>query len=87
MAKVKFFSKVGQSLRSRSWDQKFGTDRKVSPQGKQVRNMKALSLSVQKLLPRLSFFESRSQLMVKVTRSKILVLTQWSRHREYRSVI
>ena len=49
--------------------------------------MKALSLSVQKLLLRLSFFKSRSKLEVKVTGSKILVLTERSRHKEYRCVI
>ena len=38
--------------------------------------MKALSLSVQKFLPRLSFFKSRSKLEVKVKGSKILVLTE-----------
>ena len=32
--------------------------------------MKALSLLVQKLLPRLSFFKSRSKVKVKVTKSK-----------------
>ena len=38
-----------------------GADRKVLPQGTHMRNMEAQSLSVQKLLPRLSFFKSRSK--------------------------
>ena len=36
-------------------------------------NMKALSLVVRKLWPRLQFFNSRSNFNVKVTRSKIMV--------------
>ena len=35
-------------------DQNFGTDRKVLPQGISMLNLKALSLLVQKLMPRLS---------------------------------
>ena len=49
--------------------------------------MKALSLSVQKILSRLSFFKSRSKLEVKVTGSKILVLTERVHHKKYRCVI
>ena len=37
-------------------DQNFGADRKVLPQEKSMLNLKAQSLSVQKLVPRLSFF-------------------------------
>ena len=36
-------------------------------------NMKALSLLIQKLLPKLKFFKSRSNFKVKDTRSKIMV--------------
>ena len=46
-------------------------------------NMKALSLLVLKLWPRLKFFKSRSNLKVKVTRSKILVPSERSCHKEY----
>ena len=49
--------------------------------------MKAPSLLVQKLWPRLSFFKSRSKVKVKVTKSKILVSTERSSHKEYTCVI
>ena len=45
--------------------------------------MKALSLLVQKLWPRLSFFPSRSKVKVKVTRSLYLVPTERSCHKGY----
>ena len=46
-------------------------------------NIEALSLLVQKLWPRLSFFESRSKVEVKVMKSKILVPKERSFHKEY----
>ena len=45
--------------------------------------MKALPLLGRKLWPRLKFFLSRSNFKVKVTRSKILVPTERSCHKEY----
>ena len=45
-------------------------------------NMKALSLTVHKLWPRLKFLKSRSNLKVKVTRSKIMVWCERSCHKE-----
>ena len=57
-------------------DQNFGTDRKVLPQGISMLNLKALSILVQKLMPRLSFFKRRSKVKVKVkifgTKRKVL---------------
>ena len=50
-------------------------------------NIEALSLLVQKLWPRLSFFLSRSKVKVKVTKSKILVSTERSYHKECTCVI
>ena len=61
----------------------FGMDRKVLPQGISMRNMKALSLSAQKLMPRLSIFKSRSKVKVKVTGSNFLVPTERSCYKEY----
>ena len=46
-------------------------------------NMKALSLLIRKLWPRLKFFKSRSKFKVKVTRSKIMVACERSCHNEY----
>ena len=68
--RLKFFFKVGQTSRSRSLGQKFGTCGKVLSQGMYIWNMKALPLLVRKLWPRLKFFKSRSNFKVKVTRSK-----------------
>ena len=45
--------------------------------------MKALSLLVRKLWPRLKFFKSKSNFNVKVTRSNILVSMERSCHKEY----
>ena len=50
-------------------------------------NMKALSLMVRKLWPRLKFFKSRSNFKVKVTRSKIIVPCERSCHKEYTCAI
>ena len=66
-------------------DQNCGMGRKVLPQGISMLNLKALSLSVQKLMPKLSFFKSRSK--VKVKRSKCLVLRERSCHKQYTNVI
>ena len=46
-------------------------------------NMKDLPLLVKKLWPRLKFCKSRSNVKVKVTRSKILVPMERSCHKEY----
>ena len=46
-------------------------------------NMKALSLEVKKLWPRLKFFKSRSNFKVKVMRSKIMAPCERSCHKEY----
>ena len=40
-------------------DQNVGTDRKVLPQGIFMLNLKALSLSVKKLMPMLSFVQKK----------------------------
>ena len=56
---------------------------KVLSQGIHMWNMKALSLMVQKLWLRLKFLKSRSNLKVKVTRSKIMVWSERSCHKEY----
>ena len=50
-------------------------------------NMKALSLLVRKLWPRLKFIKSRSNFKVKVTRSEIMVPCESSCHKEYTSAI
>ena len=57
-------------------------------------NMKALSLLVRKLWPRLKFFESRSNFTVKIMRSKIMVpceslkgLVTMNAHVQYESPI
>ena len=68
-------------------NQNFGTDRKVLQQGISMLNLKALSLSIQKLMLRFSFFKSRSKVKVKVTRSKFLVPRQRSCHKKSTHVI
>ena len=45
--------------------------------------MKSLPSLVRKLWPRLKFFKSRSNFKVKVTRSKLLVPTERSCHKDY----
>ena len=50
-------------------------------------NMKALSIPVRKLWPRLKFFKSRSKFKVKDTRSKIIVTGERSCHKEYTCAI
>ena len=46
-------------------------------------NMKAISLLVRKLWPKLKFFKSRSNFKVKIMRSKIMVPCERSCHKEY----
>jgi hypothetical protein len=46
-------------------------------------NMQALSLTIQKIWPKLKFLKSESNFKVKVTRSKILVLIERSCHKEH----
>ena len=79
--------KVGQISRSRSQGQKlwYHVYKKVLSQRIHMSNMKALSLLVSKLWPRLKFFKStcRSNFKVKVTRSKIMVPCERSCHKEY----
>ena len=60
----------------------FGIDKKVLPQGMIMYNMKAPSLSLQKLWPRLKFVKNRSKAKVKVTGSKFLETTERSCHKE-----
>ena len=50
-------------------------------------NIKALTILVRKLWPRLKFFKSRSNFKVKVTRSKIMVPCAISCHKEYTCAI
>ena len=61
----------------------YGTKWKVLWQGIHICNIKALSLLVWKLWPKLKFFKSRSNFKVKVTRSNIMVLCERSCHKEY----
>ena len=62
-------------------------ERYVLSQGIHMCNMKALSLLVRKLWPRLKFFKSRSNFKVNVTRSKIMVPCERSCHKEYTCAI
>ena len=63
MTKVNFFSKVGQTLRSRSLDQKLWYHVKglVIKKYTYEINMRALSLMVLKVWPRLNFLSTQSQ--------------------------
>ena len=83
MAKVKVFSKVGQTLMSRSEGQNYGTLWKVLSQEIHMCKIKALPLLVWKLWPRLKFFKSRSNFNVKVAGSKIMVPCERSCQKEY----
>ena len=60
---------------------------KVLSQGIYMCNMKALSLLVWKLWPRLKFFKSMSNFKVKVTMSKKMVPCERSGHKEYTCAI
>ena len=68
MVKVKFFQKQVKSQGQGHKVKNCVSNRKVLPQEINMWNMKALSLLVQKLLPRLSFFKRRSKVKVKVTK-------------------
>ena len=82
MAKVKVSQKK-VTLQGQGHEvKKYGTMWKVLSQRKQMCNMKALSLLVRKLRPRLKFFKSRSNFKVKVTRSIIMVPRERSYHKE-----
>ena len=87
MVKVKFCQKYVKSQGQGHDVNNFGSNRKVLPQQIHMRNMKVLSLLVQKLWPRLSFVKSRSKVKVKVTKSKIFISTERSCHKEYTCVI
>ena len=78
------FSKVklqGQGRKVKT----YGIMWKVLSRRNNVYNMKALSLVVWKLWPRLKFFKSRPN--VKVTRSKIMVPYERSCHKEYKCAV
>ena len=83
MAKVKVFQKKVKLQGQGHEVNNYSTTRKVLSQGIHMCNMKALSLLVRKLWPRLKFFKSRSNFKVKVTRSKIMVPSERSCHKEY----
>ena len=82
-----FFLNISQTSRSRSRGQNFSTMWKIFPQGIHMCNMKALSLLVIKLWPKLEFFKRRSNFKVKVTRSKIMVPCERSCHKQYTCAI
>ena len=87
MAKVKVFQKLVK-LQGQGHEVKYyGTMWKVLSQGIHMCNMKALSLLVRKVCPRLKFFKSRSNFKVKVTRSKIMVPCERSCYKEYTCAI
>ena len=83
MIKVKVFQNVGQRSRSRSQGQNFGTDGKVLSQGIHMWNMKALSLTVQKLWSRLKFSKLKVKGHGQGHKVKHLVLMERSCHKEY----
>ena len=56
-------------------------------QGIHICNIKAISLLVRKLWQRLKFFKSRSNFKVKVTRSKFMVPSERSCHKQYTCAI
>ena len=85
MAKVKVFSKEGQTSRSRSqklWHQVKG----LVTRNTHVQYESPILL-VRKLWPRLKFFKSRSNFKVKVTRSKIIVPCERPCRMEYTCAI
>ena len=77
------FPKIGQSQGQGHYVKYISINRKVLSQGIDVCNIKALSLLVQKLWSRLSFFKSRSKVKVKVMRQKNLVPTGRYCHKKY----
>jgi hypothetical protein len=56
---------------------------KVVSQGTCIWNTKALSLTIQKIWPKLNFLKSGLNFKVKVTRSNIMVPLEWSCHKEH----
>ena len=62
---------------------RLSTNKKISSQGVFMWYIKAQAFTIQKLLARLKFLKSRSNSQVKVTRSKIIELTESSDHKEY----
>ena len=72
-------SKDGQGHK----DKYFDTSRKILSQEMLMCNMKALALTVQKLLSRLKFSKNGSNSKVKVTGLKIMVPKERSYHKEY----
>ena len=63
---IQVLPKVSQIQGQGNKVKNIGINRKVLSQGIDMCNIKALSLLVQKLWPRVSFFKSRSKLEVKV---------------------
>ena len=57
MSKVKFFQEYVKFQGQGHEVKIFDMDRKVLPQGISMLNLKALSLSFQRLMPRLCFFQ------------------------------
>ena len=83
-AEVKVFQKYVKHQGQGHEVKNYGTVWKVLSQVIHMCNMKDLPLLVRKLLPRLKFYKSRSNFKVKVTRSKIMVPSESSCHKEYR---
>ena len=69
----------------------FGTVGKALSQETHMPNMNSLSLRIKKLWPILKIFKSRSNVMVKVTCSKVMVLSEGlvirNTHAKYESPI
>ena len=57
ISKVQVFKQMGQTPRSRSNGEKNGTHGKILSQGILIWNIKAVALTVQKLLAKLNFFK------------------------------
>ena len=87
MAKVKVFKKQVKLQSQGHKVKNYDTMLKVLSQGIHMCNMKALSFLVRKLWPMLKFFKSRSNFKVKVTRSKIMVPSERSCHKQYSRTI
>ena len=83
VSKVKVFKKWVIHQGQGHGVKKNGTHGKVLSQGILMGNIKALALTVQKLLARLKFSKNGSYSKVKVTGSKIMVPTERSYHKEY----
>ena len=83
MAMVKVFQKKVKLQGQGDEVTNNGTMWNVLSQEIHICNMKALSLLVRKLWPRLMFFRSRSNFKVKVTRSKFMVPCERSCRKKY----